>query len=1306
MLFLCAWIVSLGAGAQTQTCYVLDQSGEKSGRGDIVTYELSGPGATLTFDAKRNNGASFPTLTISVSTDGNTFSQLAQTWSNGGNGGLGSLSGSYSGHTLSLNPSVKKIKFNISGGLYTGQVKNVKVTRATTLSSSATSLPAFRTTPGETDEKSITVDYNNTYSDAVLTGTCDNSNFVVVQENMEATGSKPIKVQYKPSSVGTHSGTVTLKMGTESKNNYVTTTFTVSGTCYLSYSFSATSVTNNTEFGTTQVDLDGQTGTSVNTSVESSNTSETKTATFKASPVDGYNFIGWYSDDTYQNRVSTSAEYEVTLTSNTTNKSSSSTLYAKFEVDKTAALQAINEFEENYEDLTEDPQAAIDLATAKSALEAATTVDGVNAAVANLKQFDSVTFDENIDNQIEKGNSLTTSRLASSSNGFDITYTSSDPSIIKIEDGNLVAVGVGSAIITATTHGEGHYIGTAKRSFTSFSHDKGTATITIDVPATLTIDDVMDNVYTLSNNTIAAEVTFSEAGVLAYEDGKIKAIGAGKVIMYVSQAENDDWNPVLAEKEITVEKHANEVTWKESPVTSLMALQTIDLTEYASAISGSITYSSSNTEVITIEGNVLTAHKVGNATITASVAATDKFSAASNTLEFTVSLVPTTIKWEQALPALNDRGGNSVTLTASVIDNEGNTISDAIITYKSSAPDVVNVSGNSLTPKSGGSATITASYAGNDIYAAADDVTKDVSVTGYTISSVWVNDWTSAPAAGAQFYIYNTTNKKFLKEGYGEESRDAFVDEIDDASLWTYTSDPKIVSANNSSNFIANRTNEASTNGNGNASNYSINYKDGSFQFQSNANLFGTQYYDVFNNGGIFDGYHNGSHYEWWLISKDQYDFRQINAPKAVNNYLYDEDYAIVVGPIRTALANVCANTTSNFADANAQIASLKKAFDDYLAAIETINTFESEYASKTPDTVNPVNDIDAARRALESAESSDDIAAALAKIKAYDVITITQQPAATLPLHGETTVEATANNAIAYTSSDTEIITMEGNRATAIAEGSATITLTTNTSDTHYAAMPVTTTAIVVTDALILNSTTIANYAPATYGTVVLERTLKAGYNSIAMPFEASLTDLGADKAYQLSLVTYNAKDGYSLYFKEVTSLAANEPYIIHLEEEKMNPTFSNVAVVAAQPVEKEATGGVDRNDVSYRKWKMVSNYAVGFNMDGKYGVVNADGCLKLGATGSTLAPFSAYIENVSDTSLPSDASTETDKQMVKALFLNGASAIEDVMNGKDTLTSDPEAVYDLQGRKASAESKGVRIVIMNDGTTKKVIK
>ena len=35
----------------------------------------------------------------------------------------------------------------------------------------------------------------------------------------------------------------------------------------------------------------------------------------------------------------------------------------------------------------------------------------------------------------------------------------------------------------------------------------------------------------------------------------------------------------------------------------------------------------------------------------------------------------------------------------------------------------------------------------------------------------------------------------------------------------------------------------------------------------------------------------------------------------------------------------------------------------------------------------------------------------------------------------------------------------------------------------------------------------------------------------------------------------------------------------------------------------------------------------------------------------------------------------------------------------------SEAEAIYDMQGRKISALQKGINIVRMNDGTTKKVV-
>lgn len=1228
--FLSTLLLGFTAGAQT-TYYVLSNTGDSEvtvmDRWSVnknVTYKLSGPGKTLSVDHYKIWSAVSDITVYGYESDNGSGTATE----------LQKLSSDTGWKTtiidISSYPKIRSIKFS-GGGTERKYIRNVSVSRATTLSSSTSSLSGFRTTPNTTVSKTITVDYNNTYSGAVLTGTCDNNNFSVQEESMGETGSKAITIKYNPTSVGTHNGKVTLTMGTAEKNNTATYSFDVSGTCYLTYTFSATANTGNAEFGSASVTLNNitkQNGQENSCTKESSNTQESFDAVFNAVPSTGYRFVGWYTDESFTDKIEgAGAEYRQTLTSTTANANSSRALYAKFEVDKTDATNQIQTFESTYASKTNDPQAAIDLANAKSALASATTVAEVNAALANLKAFDDITFDESIDNKIEKGGTLPTTGLATSLNGFTITYSSDDPSIIEVSGGNLVANGTGSALITATTHGDGHYSATASRTFTGYTAGKSDATITINVPSTLTIDDEITDVFTLSNTTIAPSVSFSREGVLEYVDGTLNAIGAGVVTIYVEQEENETWNLAHAEKEITVKKHTNAVSWKESPVTSLMALHTIDLTGYASATSGSISYSSSKTEVITIEGNVLTAHKAGSATITASVAASDKYSAANNTLEFTVNFVPTEIKWNQTLPALNDRGGNSVTLTASVIDHEGNTIPDAIIVYSSSAPTVASVSGNCLTPKSGGSAIITASYAGNEIYAASADVTKGISVTGYSVPSVWVNDWASAPSAVSQFYIYNTTNDKFLQEGHGEESRSAFV-EAGVATLWVYANSQRIESTVNSNNYIANRTNQASTNGTGSISTYNFDYNNGKFRIRNGS---GITTYDVFNNGGIFDGYNNGDgHFEWWVITPDQYDFRITNAPNAVNNYLYASEYASVVGPIRTSLADVCANTTSDFAAANAQIASLEQAFDDYLEALAAINTFEQEYASKTPDTTTPVSDIAAARAALREAANSDDIENALKKLRAFDKIIIERQPVAIIANGGGDVVsgiQASANSTISYASDDTGVLTIseDGKTITPSAVGHTTITLTTATSQTHYAAMPIQTSEVSVKDAFVLDPTSTEGYTTGEQSKVILKRTLLDGYSTIALPFDTTveaITGNSEDKAYTLCNVGYKQGEGYTFYFKEVEGgeLQAGNPYVISVASEVVNPQWEETTI-----------GELNPGTVTCGAWSFIANFEAGKSMKDLYGVVNSQNPNKVnkvmkGGTNASLGAFTAY--------------------------------------------------------------------------------
>jgi hypothetical protein len=232
--------------------------------------------------------------------------------------------------------------------------------------------------------------------------------------------------------------------------------------------------------------------------------------------------------------------------------------------------------------------------------------------------------------------------------------------------------------------------------------------------------------------------------------------------------------------------------------------------------------------------------------------------------------------------------------------------------------------------------------------------------------------------------------------------------------------------------------------------------------------------------------------------------------------------------------------------------------------------------------------------------------------------------------------------------------------------------------------------------DYLTLAPSEAPSFTAGTYRRVVLNRSLKAGYNSLALPFNTTVEelvgadyDVSTDWVAQLSLVTYNKKDGYSLYFEKKTEIEANQPYILHLGANKASVVFKNVVLVNAASVIQTATGGVN----GYANWQMVSNYATSFDMEGKYGVVNASYCLKKGAAGSTLKAYTAYIV------YNGSASAE-----VKAAYLDEdeADGLLEVLKGEPLSEED---VYDLQGRKLSRSQRGLNIIRGDDGVVRKVI-
>ena len=290
-----------------------------------------------------------------------------------------------------------------------------------------------------------------------------------------------------------------------------------------------------------------------------------------------------------------------------------------------------------------------------------------------------------------------------------------------------------------------------------------------------------------------------------------------------------------------------------------------------------------------------------------------------------------------------------------------------------------------------------------------------------------------------------------------------------------------------------------------------------------------------------------------------------------------------------------------------------------------------------------------------------------------------------------DNTATASSGLAVTYSSSNASAIEVNPTTGemTAKAIGSHIAVTATQEGNYKYNSVSVTRYFTVVNSELVLYPAATTDLKYNEYSKVTLMRTLKKGYNSIALPFNTTVEELAGEGdgnwVAQLSTVTYNAKDGYSLYFKKVEdgTMTANQPYILYLAKEVENPVFNDKEVEALTSTEHAATNGVNASD-----WKMVSNYTPKMDMSGKYGVVNADGCLKIGGADSYLNAFTAYIEF-----------TGNQSRQIRTLFVG------DEADGIDGVQSEEgqTVMYDLQGRRVYEGASGIVIIRNADGSVRK---
>lgn len=209
--------------------------------------------------------------------------------------------------------------------------------------------------------------------------------------------------------------------------------------------------------------------------------------------------------------------------------------------------------------------------------------------------------------------------------------------------------------------------------------------------------------------------------------------------------------------------------------------------------------------------------------------------------------------------------------------------------------------------------------------------------------------------------------------------------------------------------------------------------------------------------------------------------------------------------------------------------------------------------------------------------------------------------------------------------------------------------------------------------------NTELPNYAPGTYPTVTITRTIKKGFNTLVLPFsmtQAEVEDVfGKDsKVYVVS--SYD-EDKKNISFDINDGINANKPCLLKATEASNGDyTLENRTIVAGEPV---ANGD---------KVSMTGTYKTIYVPVGNY-IISGDMIYEVDSDEVTLRGTRAYIT----------IDNANGARTLTMSFDDTATGIATLKDGK--LEFETGDIYDLSGRKVKNPTKG--IYLMNG---KKVIK
>ena len=286
---------------------------------------------------------------------------------------------------------------------------------------------------------------------------------------------------------------------------------------------------------------------------------------------------------------------------------------------------------------------------------------------------------------------------------------------------------------------------------------------------TVTFGDEDTYVFPTLSNPGSQEITYSsslESVATIDGDGSVTVVGEGTTIISAAAAANDNYLATTVSYTLTVEGDLESagLSWSETAYTATLASSENSFPELSNPNGLTVTYSSSDETVATIDASSgeITLVAEGTVAIIATSAADDTYAAGSASYTLKVVKQTVTLEWSASnFSVVLEEGSSSYpTLTVSPSDVASS------ISYASSNSSVATIaSDGTITLVAAGSTTISATFAGDDTYKAGS-ASYTLTVTSTADDGAVTTTFDSAGDTSSDDDISNTTFTRLVTVTY------------------------------------------------------------------------------------------------------------------------------------------------------------------------------------------------------------------------------------------------------------------------------------------------------------------------------------------------------------------------------------------------------------------------------------------------------------------------------------------------------------------------------------------------------------